>query len=195
MIETAYVLTTVYRVPREVVVERMIELLNKTNINVNPIKKPLVIEALSMCRPSKRVSFGDALLRARSRSDNLAVSTLDKRFPTEAIPHCGRRGKSQYWRDLRWCSQRKALKGERAIPASPASLGGAGGSHRWGESYRYGSGLAPVDRVRPMLERYQRLRERCFTSHERESPTGSESLNAGSPEGCFPVVLRYTSPC
>lgn len=85
IIETAYVLTTVYEVPREVVVDRMIELLNKTNINVNPIKKPLVIEALLMCRPSKRVSFGDAILWARSRSDNLAVSTLDKRFPDRGI--------------------------------------------------------------------------------------------------------------
>ncbi|MDE0189385.1 MAG: holo-ACP synthase [bacterium] len=31
-----------------------------------------------------------------------------------------------------------------------------------------GVDLTPVDRVRSMLERYPRFRERCFTPHERE---------------------------
>ena len=81
MIETAYVLTSVYGIPRAVVVDRMMELLNKANIDVAPLNKPLVIEALLMCRPSNRVTFGDALLWARLRSDNEVVGTLDKRFP------------------------------------------------------------------------------------------------------------------
>ena len=85
MIETAYVLTKFYAVPRSVAVDVMIEFLTKSNINVAPLKKPQVIEALLMCRPSGRVSFGDALLWARSRSDSVAVCTLDQRFPDEGI--------------------------------------------------------------------------------------------------------------
>ncbi|MDE0231132.1 MAG: PIN domain-containing protein [bacterium] len=85
MIETAYVLTKNYSVPREVAVDVLIEFLGKSNINVTPLTKPLVIEALLMCRPSGRVSFGDALLWARSRSDGLAVCTLDERFVDRGI--------------------------------------------------------------------------------------------------------------
>ena len=52
MIETAYVLTKVYAVPRSVAVDVMIEFLAKSNINVAPLKKPQVIAALLMCRLS-----------------------------------------------------------------------------------------------------------------------------------------------
>lgn len=89
MIETAFVLTKYYGIQREAAVDVMIEFLGKSNIDVTPLKKPLVIEALFMCRPSGRVSFGDALLWARSRSDGLAVCTLDERFPREGITTMG----------------------------------------------------------------------------------------------------------
>ena len=85
LIETAYVLTKHYSVPRGATVDMMIEFLCKSNIDVASLKKPVVIEALLMCRPSGRVSFGDALLWAHSRTDNVAVGTLDRRFPERGI--------------------------------------------------------------------------------------------------------------
>lgn len=85
LLETAYVLEKVYAVPRAVVVDRMIELLSRTNIEVTPLKKPLVVQALLFCRPSGRVSFGDALLWARASSDSLPVCTLDAQFLEEGI--------------------------------------------------------------------------------------------------------------
>ena len=85
LIETAFVLTKLYDVPRAVVVDSMIEFLGKSNVDVSPLDKPLVIEALLLCRPSARVSFGDALLWARARSEALPVCTLDKRFPGRGI--------------------------------------------------------------------------------------------------------------
>ena len=86
LVETAYVLTSVYDVPRETVIDHLIALLRKANIDTFKIEKDLVLEALLMCRPSGRVSFADALLWAAARSEpGAAVYSLDERFPSDGI--------------------------------------------------------------------------------------------------------------
>ena len=60
--ETAYVLTSVYRVSRETVVDFLIAFLNKQNISPFQLDKGVVLEALLLCRPSARVSFADAMV-------------------------------------------------------------------------------------------------------------------------------------
>lgn len=86
IVETAYVLTSVYEVPRAAVVDGLIALLSKANIDTFRLDKDLVLEALLLCRPSGRVSFADALVWAAARSQaDAAVYSLDGRFPDEGI--------------------------------------------------------------------------------------------------------------
>lgn len=84
--ETAYVLTSVYQVPREIVVDHLIAFLQKENISPFALDKSLVLLALLLCRPSGRVSFADAMVWAAARSaGSRVVYSLDKRFPGEGI--------------------------------------------------------------------------------------------------------------
>ena len=85
--ETAYVLTSVYRVSRETVVDFLIAFLNKQNISLFQLDKGVVLEALLLCRPSARVSFADAMLwaAARSAAGSSIIYTLDERFPGEGV--------------------------------------------------------------------------------------------------------------
>ena len=84
--ETAYVLTSVYGVPREVVVDHLIRLLQKDNIAVSDLAPEAAVSALLLCRPSGRVSFADALLwgAVRSAGDGCVV-TFDQRFPEAGV--------------------------------------------------------------------------------------------------------------
>lgn len=59
--ETAYVLLSVYGVPRRQVVESLIWLLQKENLQPIGCTKSLVLQALMLCLPSGRVSIADAL--------------------------------------------------------------------------------------------------------------------------------------
>src|SRR5437868_781485 len=84
--ETAYVLTSFYDVPRAVVVDHLIEVVQLENITTHNLDKGTVILALLLCRPSGRVSFADALLWATARSAGAAVVySFDGRFPVEGI--------------------------------------------------------------------------------------------------------------
>ena len=86
LVETAYVLRSVYDVPRQAIVDHLIALLRKANIETFRLDTHLVIEALRLCRPSGRVSFGDALVWAAARSEaGSTVYSLDQRFPDEGI--------------------------------------------------------------------------------------------------------------
>ena len=84
--ETAYVLQSFYRVPREEVVDDLVSLIQKGNVTPYALDKSLTIQGLLMCRPSGRVSFADALLWAavRSSGSNVAYSQ-DRRFPADGI--------------------------------------------------------------------------------------------------------------
>lgn len=84
--ETAYVLRDIYAVGREDIVDRLMNFVRKPNISVYGIDKSLALEGLMMCRPSGRVSFGDAMVWAAARSAGArVVYTFDRRFPSEEI--------------------------------------------------------------------------------------------------------------
>jgi len=89
--ETAFVLTSVYQVPRPEVVDELIAVLRKRNVSVPGLGKDVVITALLLCRPSGRVSFPDALLWASARSASpsdggaAVIYSFDRRLPTEGV--------------------------------------------------------------------------------------------------------------
>lgn len=84
--ETAYVLTSVYRVPREAVVDHLVAVIRKENIMTHGLGKDLAMRAMLLCRPSHRVSFADALLWAAARSvPSPVVYTFDERFPRDGV--------------------------------------------------------------------------------------------------------------
>lgn len=84
--ETAYVLTTVYKISRDIVVDHLIAFLQKENISIFSLYKGPVLQALLLCKPSGRVSFADALVWAAARSsEDRVVYTLDERFPEDGL--------------------------------------------------------------------------------------------------------------
>ncbi len=84
--ESAYVLTSVYGVPRGQVVDHLIDLVQKRNLATVALDKGAVIQALLLCRPSGRVSFADAMVWAAARSTGAeAVFSFDERFPEHGI--------------------------------------------------------------------------------------------------------------
>jgi predicted nucleic acid-binding protein len=85
LVETAYALESVYGVPRKEVVDALLALLRKENLKAVGGDKDLWTRAL-LCRPSRRVSFGDALIWAAALASGVKrVYTLDARFPEEEI--------------------------------------------------------------------------------------------------------------
>ena len=87
LVETAYVLASTYGVPRETVVDHLIALLRKANITTFRLPKEHVLEALTLCRPSGRVSFADALIWAAARAADATIYPLDERFPSVKNAH------------------------------------------------------------------------------------------------------------
>jgi predicted nucleic acid-binding protein len=83
--ESAYVLASVYGVPRSALVDGLIAFLQKRNVTTLSLDKATVIQALLLSRPSKRVSFADAMVWAAARSARQAVYSFDERFPGEGI--------------------------------------------------------------------------------------------------------------
>lgn len=84
--ETAYVLTSVYEVPRQAVVEHLIRVIRKRNIALFGVDKNAAIHSLMLCRASGRVSFADAMIWAAARSAGAAtVYSFDRRFPNEGL--------------------------------------------------------------------------------------------------------------
>lgn len=84
--ETAYVLGSVYRVSRQTIVDKLTDLVQRDNVSVYAMDKNLVLEGLMMCRPSGRVSIGDAMIWAAARTNRAsAIYTFDRRFPSQGI--------------------------------------------------------------------------------------------------------------
>jgi predicted nucleic acid-binding protein len=84
--ETAFVLSRNYAVPREEVVDNLVGLLRKRNVEVLGVHKSLAAAALLACRPSGRVSFADALIGADARAHGvLALYTFDEQFPADGL--------------------------------------------------------------------------------------------------------------
>lgn len=84
--EIAFVLTKTYNIARPIVVDKLIELVGRSNIKVYGMDKSAVIQSLRLCRPSGRVSFADALLWASAHSSGIrCVYSFDERFPSDGI--------------------------------------------------------------------------------------------------------------
>jgi predicted nucleic-acid-binding protein len=86
LLEAAFVLERTYKLAREATVDLLVSLLQRENIVVHQLEKELVIAALGHCRPSHRISFGDALIWAAARcAGQSTVYSFDQRFPSEGI--------------------------------------------------------------------------------------------------------------
>jgi predicted nucleic acid-binding protein len=84
--ETAFVLTSVYGIPRRAVVDGLVELLQRRNLTAFRLDKGAVIQGLLLCRPSNRVSFADAMVWAAARSAGAeAIYSFDERFPSGGV--------------------------------------------------------------------------------------------------------------
>jgi predicted nucleic-acid-binding protein len=84
--ETAYVLTSVYKIPREAVVDHLILFVQKSNIQPFALDKDLLLQTLLLCRPSGRASFADALVWAAAQSTEAkVVYSLGDRFPRHGV--------------------------------------------------------------------------------------------------------------
>jgi predicted nucleic acid-binding protein len=91
--ETAFVLTSFYRVPRSLVVDHLIAFLQKENVTTFALDKGTVLQGLLLCKPSGRVSFADAMVWAAARSSGTnVVYSLDERFPRDGVEVRGRVG-------------------------------------------------------------------------------------------------------
>ena len=89
--EAAFVLTRVYGVPREYVVDSLMGILGKANVSTFGLDKDIALQALLMCRRSGRVSFADALIWAEARSaGSEIVHSFDERFPSDGLDVRGR---------------------------------------------------------------------------------------------------------
>jgi predicted nucleic acid-binding protein len=84
--ETAHVLTSVYRVARDMVVDGLVALVRRRNITTFGLDKALVLQGLMFCRPAGRVSVPDAMIWAAARSSGVgAVYSFDERFPLDGV--------------------------------------------------------------------------------------------------------------
>lgn len=84
--EIGFVLTNTYRIERARVIDALIDLLNRENIDTYEVPTEIAIQALRFCRPSGRVNFADAMLWSVARSTAPArVWTFDRRFPEDGI--------------------------------------------------------------------------------------------------------------
>jgi len=86
LLETWFVLTKYYRIPRAAAVEALASLVQKRNLHLVSLPKPLVLEALSLCVGSARYSLADTLLWAEARNlPRSRVLTFDRRFPADGV--------------------------------------------------------------------------------------------------------------
>ncbi len=85
IVESGYVLTTVYGIDRSEVAEALAALMLRSNIGCPYLSVALVVRALQLAGSSGRVSFADAMIWARARQAEAPVATFDRRFPTEGL--------------------------------------------------------------------------------------------------------------
>jgi predicted nucleic acid-binding protein len=84
--EAAYVLTSFYDAQRAEVVDALAGFLERENVRLCRLPKALALQALELCRPSRRVSFTDALLWAEARTMGIErILTFDRKFPSEGL--------------------------------------------------------------------------------------------------------------
>ncbi len=85
--EVFFVLRSVYKVPREKLIDVLVTLVQRRNIRIFSLAKEVVVKGLLLCRPSGRVSLPDALIWAAAVSGNgvATVYSFDERFPAEGV--------------------------------------------------------------------------------------------------------------
>jgi predicted nucleic acid-binding protein len=80
--ETAFVLESFYQSPRAAVVDALIRLVQKANLEILHLPKSRALMALDKCRPSRRHSFADALIWTEAVHARASVIfSFDRRFP------------------------------------------------------------------------------------------------------------------
>jgi predicted nucleic acid-binding protein len=89
ILESAYVLDSVYQVSRQDIVDALSDLVQRQNLILPVLPKPRALAALGLCRRSKRCSFTDAFLWAHAFETGGRVYTFDRRFPSEGITLLG----------------------------------------------------------------------------------------------------------
>jgi len=96
LVESAYVLASVYGVSRPALVDALTALVQRRNILTPDRSKVRILEALRMCRDSKRYSFTDVLLWAEARDRGVTrIYSFDERFPSEGIEILGKPSSAQ----------------------------------------------------------------------------------------------------
>lgn len=86
LIETAYMLESFYEIPREALVGALASLVQRRNLRLLHVEKPLALEALQLCRRSNRASFVDAFLWAEARQlGSRGIVSFDRRFPSDGL--------------------------------------------------------------------------------------------------------------
>ncbi|HEX6898485.1 MAG TPA: PIN domain-containing protein [Thermoanaerobaculia bacterium] len=86
VLESAYVLASVYKIPRPAIVDALSSLIQRRNLRLTQLSKPLALEALRLCRDSKRNSFVDTFLWALARESGAeAIYAFDRRFPAQGV--------------------------------------------------------------------------------------------------------------
>jgi predicted nucleic acid-binding protein len=84
--ESAFVLASVYQIPRPDLVDALMAFVQKSNIRMAHLPKATVLDALRLCRNSKRYSFADVLLWAKAfGSASKRIYSFDERFPSNGI--------------------------------------------------------------------------------------------------------------
>ena len=87
LLESAHVLRTQYGVDRLDVLDAMIELVTRKNIEVLGVPGPVVIEALARARSIQGAPLPDALVAATARAfDALPLYSFDKEIGRHGVP-------------------------------------------------------------------------------------------------------------
>lgn len=90
VLESAYVLASVYKIPRPDIVDALSSLIQRRNLRLVQLSKPQALEALRLCRDSKRFSFVDAFLWAQARESGAeSIYSFDRRFPSQGLRIAG----------------------------------------------------------------------------------------------------------
>jgi len=86
ILETAYVLTKIYKYSRESVIDALALFIQRKNIEMADIPKEIVASAIIKGKTLSNWSFGDALIRACMQENGIKeIYSFDKRIQDENI--------------------------------------------------------------------------------------------------------------
>jgi predicted nucleic-acid-binding protein len=85
LVESAYVLMSVYGIERGAVAEALVDLVMRRNITCAGLDKAIVTRSLQLAGVSSRVSFADAMIWAEALEAGASVVTFDRSFPADGL--------------------------------------------------------------------------------------------------------------